>query len=193
MLQVVVDSNDRAPNGLVELSNPGGDLLGSLFVPPNLSNQANTTLTIIYTAQPPSASGDQRLASDILEITLVDSQDNLITQLDEPLTICFPLPSVQNKTKKIGKVCLGYYKERKDKWICEDQCLTTVGKNGSSSGLLCGQSSHLTNFALLLGGQAGSSDPCSSKEGNTLAWVSLGMVAGAIVLVALSVVLFEVY
>ena len=54
------------------------------------------------------------------------------------------------------------------------------------------QSHHLTNFALLLIGNDGE-DQCLSGKDNTLAWVSLGMVAGAIVIVALSVVLVEVW
>ena len=61
---------------------------------------------------------------------------------------------------------------------------------------MCGETSHFTNFALLLagnGGSGGNADPCSSSSPDyTLPYVSLGMVAGAICLVLIGVVLVEV-
>ena len=89
----------------------------------------------------------------------------------------------------------------KDKWRCEDECLTNVatkGNNAPNTGgnqenLLCGQTGHLTNFALLLIGNDGE-DPCQSGgKSNTLAWISLGMVGGAMLVVALSVLAVEVH
>ena len=49
-----------------------------------------------------------------------------------------------SQMKKGNKVCLSYYDERAAKWKCQDECLT------SANNLLCGQTPHLTNFALLL-------------------------------------------
>ena len=124
-----------------------------------------------------------------MNITLLDGQGNSITQLDSPLTICLALP---NTTKKGEEVCLSYYDERKDKWICEDECLTTSPAKGNRSNegtsaegyFLCGRTAHLTNFALLLTGNG--ADSCQpDNQDSTLAWISLGMVIGAILLVAL--------
>ena len=133
--------------------------------------------------------------SAILNITLLDSQGHSITQLDSPLIICFPLPD--NAQIDPWRVCLSYYNEPKDKWICEDKCLTTAASNASKSGpkggnLLCGQTDHLTNFALLLIGPE-EEDPCQSGKDNTLTWISVGFAGGAILAVAFSVFLLEIY
>ena len=89
-------------------------------------------------------------------------------------------------------MCLSYYDERKGNWTCEDECLTIPDKD---SNLLCGQSNHLTNFALLLGGAGkGSEEPCHSQSLDyTLQWLSLAMVAAAIVIVGFGVLAIEVY
>ena len=96
-------------------------------------------------------------------------------------------------------MCLSFYDERKDKWRCEDKCLTTVASKGTPNdstqeeSLLCGKTDHLTNFALLLTGSDGE-DPCGSGKvnDNTLAWISLGMVGGAVLVIFLSVLALEV-
>ena len=182
--------------GMVELSDSSADYrAGILFVPLNLSNQANTTLITTYRGNITNRNNQQALVSAILNITLLDGQRNSITRLDSPLTICLALTEEQK-----GKiVCLSYYDERKAKWICEDECLTTFtaqstnATKGRDKGetLLCGQTDHLTNFALLLIGNE-EEDPCRSGKGNTLAWISLGMVGGAILLVAISVLVIEI-
>jgi hypothetical protein len=159
-----------------------------------LSNQVNTTLIAAYTSSEIDTSGRQVLASPTLNITLSDGQGNSITQLDSPLTICLVMP---NTTKKAERVCLSFFDEIKKKWRCEDECLTNIATKGANDkggteveNLLCGQTGHLTNFALLLVGSDGQ-DPCQSSKDNTLAWVSLGLVAVAIVVVALSGLVVE--
>ena len=133
----------------------------------------------------------QELGGTILDITLEDLDGNSVTQLDAPLVICFEQP---NKTSsfKNRDVCLSYYDVKKAKWLCEDECLSFTGKGEQ----LCGITDHLTYFAWLLSGAAGGNgdaDPCSSfSQDNTLAWVSLGMVAGAILIVSLCVIVVEV-
>jgi hypothetical protein len=172
-------------------------VIGGLFVPPDLSDQTNTTLITSLSSPVIGNSQDgQVLASAVLNITLLDSQGNSITQLDSPLTICLALP---NSTKKDKRVCLSYYDEHAARWRCEDKCLTNFPQidsnstgGGTKESLLCGKTDHLTNFALLLTGSL-EQDPCKSGKGNTLAWVSLGMVVGAILLVALSVVVIELH
>ena len=179
---------------------PKEDMFGALNVRPFLANQLDTTLIISYNSNGISDSFNQQvLASTALNITFWDGQNRSITQLDKPLTVCL---SPTLKPKKGDKVCLSYYEERKGKWICEDECLTTVASKGTNASnrrsqienLLCGQTDHLTNFALLLSGsEKEDQDPCGSSKDNTLAWVSLGMVGGAILLVALSAVAVEFY
>ena len=194
VVAVIIPTN-LTSNNLVELPGPLGEgVVGALFVPPNLSKQANTTLITTYIGVTGDSS-NQRLVSAVLNITLLDSQGNAITQLDSPLTICLAL---FNTLDKAQRVCLSYNDENKDKWSCEDECLTTVaskGTNGSngrakSDHFLCGQTTHLTNFALLLTGND-RENPCQSGPSNTLSWISLGMVGGAVLLVIISAPIAE--
>ena len=194
---VVIPSNLTDYNFVELYGFPPEGAVGALFVPPNLSNQANPTLITTYMGTAISSSSNQQvLRSTILNITLQDGEGNSLTQLDSSLTICLAL---LNETKKGKKVCLSYYNERKNKWICEDECLTTVAFKGSNvfngtkgEHILCGQTDHLTNFALLLTG-TDTEDPCQSGRHNTLAWISLGMVGGAVLLVSFSVLVVELH
>ena len=49
---------------------------------------------------------------------------------------------------------------------------------------------HLTSFALLL---AGGNRKCDGEYDQTLLWVSVGFVAGALLLICISVLLIELY
>ena len=177
----------------MELRSYSDQLVGKLFISPNLSNRASTTLITSFLGSGDRVSSNrQELVSAALNITLLDRSGNLITRLDSSLTICLAL----SNTAKKGRVCLSYFDELKGKWRCEDECLTTISTKGAKANdettkgnILCGKTGHLTNFALLLIGND-REDPCQSKD-NTLAWVSLGMVAGAVVVVALSVFVVE--
>jgi hypothetical protein len=165
--------------------------VATLFIPFGLTNRPNTTLTITYVSNVPDSFSNQGLGGTILDITLEDAEDNAITQLDAPLVLCFNRPNRTIATKD-REACLSYFDVQKEKWVCEDECLSYTSKEEQ----LCGASDHLTNFALLLTGAAGgnaNADPCSSSSlDNTLAWVSLGMVAGAILIVCLCVIVIEV-
>ena len=124
-----------------------------------------------------------------------DGKDKSISQLLSPLTICLAL---SNDTKKNEKVCLSYYDPSSDKWKCEDKCLTTVNSKGADhvdwQNLLCGETDHLTSFALLLlGKEEEDQDLCQTSRSDTLAWISMGMVAGAILAVALGVMVIEAH
>ena len=155
-----------------------------------MSNRPNSTLVTSYSGNGAFNSfSQQALASGILEINLFDSQNLAITQLDAPLTVCLALAS---KIKKGERVCLSYYDEQRGKWRCEDKCLTTNGTKREDT--LCGQTDHLTNFALLFFGNSNQyEDPCSSNTPDfTLFWISLGLGMGAILLIACCVVLNEV-
>jgi hypothetical protein len=170
--------------------------VGAIYVPPNLINRPNTTLIISYSPGAPSNS-NQQVASTVLNITLLDSRNNTITQLDSPLTICL---AQSNGTKKGEKECLGYFDENKSKWRCEDKCLSNIRNKGDKAkerekgNIVCGQTGHLTNFALLFAGAGKGEDPCQSKsKDNVLPWLSLGLIIGAILVVALSALIIEVY
>jgi hypothetical protein len=185
------DAQTQSQPVRLELTSPAGELVAFLSIPSDLSDQLNTTLTITFVSNVPDSFSNQEIGGTILDITLADVDGNSVTELDAPLVICFARP---NKTSpfKNRDVCLSYYDTRKAKWVCEDECLSYTGKDDQ----LCGETDHLTNFALLLTGAAGGNgngDPCSSfSQDNTLAWVSLGLVAGAILIVALSVIVVEV-
>ena len=181
-------SNNGGKPSILALTTPNGESAGSLYVPSGLSSQENTTLAITFTTNVPDSFSDQQLGGIILDITLTDSEGRPITQLDTPLVICL----AQSNTTKLEKgqsPCLSYYDERKDKWTCQDECLNNAGQGS----LYCGRTDHLTNFALLLSGSSGKSDPCVSQSvDNTLAWASLGLVVGAILIVALGVIAIEI-
>ena len=168
---------------------------GLLVASPDLTNRRNAILTAsLFERNPEFSFNQQELVSAVINITLSDGQGNSVTQLDSPLTICL-VPS--NSTIKSDEACLGFYDVEKGRWKCEDKCLATISSKGLSSdtlkeNLLCGQTSHLTNFALLLQGNE-AKDPCQTDSDNTLAWTSLGMVAGALLLVGLSVLVIEVH
>jgi hypothetical protein len=198
-IEIITIVSISTSNGeLVELRGSlEGEVIGGLFVPSNLSDQLNTTLVTSLSSPIVGSSQDgQVLASAVLNITLLDGEGNSITQLDSPLTICL---AISNNTKNGKRVCLSYYDERASQWRCEDKCLTSIPpkesnstNGGTKEGLLCGQTDHLTNFALLLTGSQ-EQDPCQSGKGNVFSWISLGLVVGAILVVALSVVIFEIH
>ena len=166
-------------------------MAGCLLIPLNLCDQANATLVTLYPSGIADNLSNQQalLSTVVLNITLLDGQGNSITQLNSPLTICLALVK---EPKKGEKLCLGFFDETKAKWRCEDECLTSVTKgNAKIDNLLCGQTGHLTNFALLVTG-SDEVDPCEAGR-NTLSWISLGMVGGAILVVAFCVVLVEFF
>ena len=143
----------------------------------------NSILTVLPTYQ---IVGNGQVDCFYLDITATDPQGSSITELEVPLTICL------RRFKQRKDLCLGFYDDRTDNWICEDKSLTT--SSGINKDFLCGETRHLTNFALLLTGQVGEDDPWNSKSLNAiLTWVSMGMVAGAIVIIAVFVLLLEVH
>jgi hypothetical protein len=80
----------------------------------------------------------------------------------EPATVCV------TRLKDPGQqpVCLGYLDETANPpvWKCEDECLKERGD------LLCGETSHFTNFAILLGGMQ-SGGKCDDDDGVGIDWL----------------------
>ena len=121
------------------------------------------------------------VSSIVLDITVLDTDGNSVTSFDEPFEICFSAEDVGS-----DEVCLGFF-NADGEWECEDYCLE------SSDDGLCGKSRHLTNFALLLDSEAGSSARCGSSSQDFLyIYLSVAFVGGAICLVILAVVLIEI-
>ena len=184
LIVVVIYTMNLTSSQFVDLSaSSKGKLVGGLLVGPNLSDRSNTTLVTSFSdSGVDNVFNQQVLASRVLNITLLDEDGTSITQLDAPLIICLAPPDA---AKKGDTFCLSYFDEKKEEWRCEDECLTDIPTKGEETGersdLVCGETRHLTNFALLL---TGGNSACQSSRDNTLSWVSLGMVAGAVVLVA---------
>eukprot|EP00012_Vannella_robusta_P010712 CAMPEP_0206203140 /NCGR_PEP_ID=MMETSP0166-20121206/12633_1 /ASSEMBLY_ACC=CAM_ASM_000260 /TAXON_ID=95228 /ORGANISM="Vannella robusta, Strain DIVA3 518/3/11/1/6" /LENGTH=185 /DNA_ID=CAMNT_0053622283 /DNA_START=41 /DNA_END=598 /DNA_ORIENTATION=- len=124
------------------------------------------------------------LRSSIIDIRLFDEFGNSITSLEEPLRICLEENGSQKDT---GDLCLGFFDVEKNEWICEDECLEQEGS------FYCGDTDHLTSFALLLDGGSGGGDPCSSSdEDYVLAWISLALVAASITFITIIIIIFEI-
>ena len=187
-IHVTFSPANRTKPVKLELLYPDGEEVAVLFIPSDLSNQQSTTLAITYVRNVPNSFSDQELGGTILDITLEDLGGSAVTELDAPLVICFERP--KNDSFQNRDVCLSYFDLKKEKWVCEDECLLLTDKEDQ----LCGTTDHLTNFALLLNGKGKSNaDLCHSNQDLTLAWISMGMVAGAMLIISLCVIALEVH
>ena len=79
---------------------------------------------------------------------------------------------------------MGFFDTSSNSWVCEDECTE------KSDGLICGETNHLTSFALLLQGK-GNSDRCESED-YFYAWLSLGFVGVALILFFIAVITAEI-
>merc|ERR1712137_250526 len=68
----------------------------------------------------------------------------------------------------------------------QDRCLE------EENGQLCGETDHLTSFALLLGAGTGSDDCGSGAMDYTLFWISVALLITACLLVFISMIVVEV-
>ena len=105
---------------------------------------------IIVTETDPNSlifSDNSDVVSDVFDVSLANP--NAI--LGGDVEIC-----LKAKTKR-EDLCLGYLDESKSppKWECEDRCLQI-----DDNGLICGETDHFTNFALLLDGNGSGSSDC---------------------------------
>ena len=78
---------------------------------------------------------------------------------------------------------MAYYNLVSNEWVCEDKC------PDKSKNMICGETKHLTSFALLLGGKASS---CDSSDETIFAWLSLAFVGFAIVICVIVAIGFEI-
>lgn len=154
---------------------------GSLIIPSGLS-ATGTSLEVNFvrdTQFRSDASSD--VGTTVIAIELFDDNGNPITQLDEPLTICLEADSLPGLDS--DQMCLSFYDEEEQAWLCEDNNLMDSGDNQ-----LCGTTPHLTNFALLLSGGGAS----SAGWDKTMGWLTLGFTAGAVVIILASLVVLEI-
>ena len=169
---------------IAKVPDTDGGVAGLLLIPSN----ANVFGLILTAVSLNMTIGSGQIDSYVLDLTLSDPQGQPITKLEFPLTICLSVPN----TTKDEKLCLGYFDEHSGEWRCEDNCLSSPNTT-SDNEFLCGETDHLTNFALLLFGGEGGGGLChSASENYTLSWVSFGMVVGAGFIVTLCVVLNEI-
>ena len=138
MLSNISDSRSTR----VELTDAEGSPIGSLEIPRDLTRSPNSTLIITFTDGNQNSS-NLALGEVVLDITLLNSEGQEITDLDSPLTVCFPRPN--NTGHK--DLCLGFYSEVKGRWKCEDLCLIKKGNE------LCGHVGSSHQLCLAFDGQ----------------------------------------
>lgn len=164
-----------------EVRNQDGKEVGRVRVP---SDSGGAVLVVNQ------ASSDVRLVeevvTDVVDVTIVDSSGNVVSEFEgEELEVCFSTEDFDS-----DEVCLGFYNDD-GVWECQDYCLSlTTGSDGED--LLCGNTPHLTNFALLLSDEAGSESRCGSSSLDLLyVYLSIGAVGLAIFVILVAVVARE--
>ena len=124
---------------------------------------------------------DERdVVSNVLDIQFfIDGQP--VTSFEDGIEICFP-------ARDDDDACLGFYNSSGD-WECEDYCLDVDDENNSA----CGVTHHLTNFALLLDGDANSESKCGSVDNDyVILYISAAMGGCCCLFVGISVVVIEI-
>ena len=171
---------------VVTLTSEEGGPVVTLSVPAGLTSAGVGQISVQFARERDSyvveEDGSSTIKSAVVDITLVvDGQ--VITQLDEPLEICLTFSEGQVPPSR-EELCLSYFDVLRQEWRCEDLGLTL-----NAEGQFCGETGHLTSFALLLGGDTGSSGEYFPQS--TIAWISLGFLVGALVFVIFGVVAVE--
>ena len=170
---------------------------GFLIIPPNLTSTMNATLIASYQSEGVETFSGSHLNSIILSLILIDDQGIMITLLDEMLYIC--LPELNPEANSANRNCLSYFDRKRSRWKCEDSCLFYEFRASNSSQeptvYWCGRTGHVGELALM---RMNFEDSCYSyyssgeyKDDYTLDWLAMGMIASAILLVALSVLAIE--
>lgn len=152
-----------------------GNPVGTVMAPPTGSG------VLVVSGESADVVIIPEVSSIVLDITVLDAEGNSVTSFDEPFEICF-----SSDEHGSGDVCLGFFNSEGE-WECEDYCL-----EDSDDGL-CGKSRHLTNFALLLDSEAGSSSRCGSSTQDYLyIYLSVAFVGVALCIVIAAAVFIEI-
>jgi len=171
---------------LLEVTSEEDTLLGIVKIPAPYSNfTVNLAHTVVIQNGNPDDGSSGNLVSDVITVTLIDQENNSITDLTKgDVTICL------TATKDVQKeeVCLSFFNVQTLSWECEDKCLERDENN-----MLCGDTSHFTSFALLLTGQTGNEE-CDklSREDVAISFTSLAVLIIAGVVIVVSVVGWEI-
>ena len=138
---------------------------GELIATVNLDVDESGILQII----PGDAFVSNQVASSILDITLLN-EFGISIQPSNNIEICF---NVNDNIDKDDS-CLGFFNEETKEWECEDRCLKEKNDNEEKEDLLCGETNHLTNFAILFSG-AGLGGGCGDDNFDyTVLYLSIG-------------------
>ena len=174
--------------------NSAGQVEAQVTTPRGL--EGTVVAVVIPPSELPPSQGSNAVQSEVVSVTITNSQGVNQTQFPDNIEICIRPP---NATK--GKnICLGYLEETTNppRWRCQDNCLQQ--KNRTGDALLCGSTDHLTNFALLLGGGKNGGGPCESgsvayitgsSKGDLI--LSLCMVGAAILCVVCIVAITSIH
>ena len=168
----------------------GIDGVGYVVVDPTtFTTSSPSFLSLSLTDQLLINSANQRnsqINSQVVNITVIGS-----AEITSSLQICL----LANQTSK-KDACLGYIDEKDDppQWKCEDRCLTK-----QSGDYYCGDTKHLTSFAILFEGIAkGSGDNCGDERDYILGdydqdLILVASVAGIIIIIAILVFILFSY
>jgi len=166
----VQDSEDSS----IPLVDSLGEQVGQVDVPGGLleGGSPGSVLSIALVSNVSTTRYRNQVGSVLLDLTIRDDRGVPITQLKESMTICLQ----ESQSYNLDDACLGYYDTQHGIWRCEDTCLQK-----QDSGL-CGKTSHLTSFALLLQGNA-DGDPCGGSRSYVITWVSVAFIGAALLVV----------
>jgi len=169
----------------VELSGEDGGPVVTVSIPGSLSVQGSTAeVQVQYSRNLDTNPNRGTTKSAVVDITLmVDGK--IITKLKEPVEICLAYSDSLSTSPPTSDLCLAFYDEKCKDWKCEDEDVQS-----NSIGQLCGDTPHLTSFALLLGGGVGECGEYFPHR--TIAWLSLGFIGGAIIVILMALVMIEI-
>lgn len=160
------------------ITSPDGEPIGDVTIPP-LNEESLLTIKLVPEVLQPHGSGQP--VTLVLDV-VVTGPDGDVTEFGmEPVRLCF------RGVDTVNDRCLGFV-NADDQWECEDYCLDTDGQEG-----ICGNSDHLTNFAVLLDSRGGSNSRCgSSSQDWRLVWASAALVCVAMLVVLAAVLVIEI-
>eukprot|EP01103_Thecamoeba_quadrilineata_P015831 TRINITY_DN5110_c0_g2_i1.p1 TRINITY_DN5110_c0_g2~~TRINITY_DN5110_c0_g2_i1.p1 ORF type:complete len:397 (-),score=53.28 TRINITY_DN5110_c0_g2_i1:42-1175(-) len=151
----------------------------------------STSDELLYLFRP---SDDSTLISSILDLITSNGRP-----LSKTISLCFVVPdnftaqeTTENKldckkTKRNG--CLAFNSNETQEWECEDRSLQERTINEQN--VVCGDTPHLTSFAILLSSSTVSSGLCQTPS-KTLLWVSLALLILVMITSAVVILLFIV-
>jgi len=168
----------------VDIRLDDGTVVGSIVIPEGVTGRDSNADDYLFTIKATLVEDPQtqaregrRIMSAVADITLDSPTLGSLNQLAKPLKICL-------QADEENDYCLSYRSDPSDEWKCEDQCLE------KKDNAYCGQTDHLTSFALLLG--QGVKD-CSDSADRLFIWLSVGFIGGALILVLVAVISMEIY